>query len=397
MQPPQAGRPGLALPVWRVAGRPAAGDPALVGGAHCVHGCPLSPRRRSRDLAPRWPEAVRRTGRRPRQILASTTRADGALDAAGRALAAFFTSRRLILPGDEARRRGAARRQRYLNAVPAGLAGAVTAFNDDQLADQDRARRTGRRQLSDTTLETRLPIMRDLASHLAIAARSPAGPRSPPPTWKPSSPPRLRSRHPDTYVLRRYFAWARQHKLILIDPARPRRLGAQPGFTGSVLDADTQQALFRRWTSATTHPHERLTGLLALLHAASNAQIRSLTITGIDTQHRALALARRPFPAPADPATWAAVRACLSHRDKLSTLNPDVIVTNTTRTGDAPADGSYLTRRLAPAAPRPSACPADPDRAARQRPRPQAHRRRARHARHRPGALPRRQRRPRPA
>jgi len=33
-----------------------------------------------------------------------------------------------------------------------------------------------------------------------------------------------------------------------------------------------------------------------------------------------------------------------------------VIVTNATRTGDAPADGSYLTRRLAPAGTTPPAC-----------------------------------------
>jgi hypothetical protein len=153
-------------------------------------------------------------------------------------------------------------------------------------------------------------------------------------------------------VLRRYFAWARQRKLILIDPARTLRLGAQPAFTGTILDADAQRRLFRRWTSATTHPHERLTGLLALLHAASNAQIRGLIVTSIDTRHRTLALARRPLPAPADPATWTAVQACLAHRNQLATLNPHVIVTSATRTGDQPADGSYLTRRLASAAPR---------------------------------------------
>ena len=33
-----------------------------------------------------------------------------------------------------------------------------------------------------------------------------------------------------------------------------------------------------------------------------------------------------------------------------------MIVTKATRTGDAPADGSYLTRRLAPAGTTPSAC-----------------------------------------
>ena len=40
----------------------------------------------------------------PRQLMAGATRADGAPDAAGRALTVFFTSRGLALPGDEARR-----------------------------------------------------------------------------------------------------------------------------------------------------------------------------------------------------------------------------------------------------------------------------------------------------
>jgi hypothetical protein len=293
---------------------------------------------------------------RPRQIVASATRADGTLDASGRALTAFFTSQALIMPGDQASRRAAAQRQRYLDAVPAGLAGPVTGFNDGQLADQDRARRAGRRQLSDITLETRLRILRDLARHLAAAGPITSWTQVTTTDLEDFLARRPRSRHQDTYVLRRYFAWARRRKLVLTDPARPLRLGAQPAFTGTVLDTSTQRTLLRRWTSPATHPHERLTGLLALLHAASSAQIRGLTVAGADDRHRTLALAGRPFPTPADPATWAAVQACLAHRDRLATLNPHVIVTNATRTGDAPADGSYLTRRLAPAGTTPSAC-----------------------------------------
>jgi hypothetical protein len=44
--------------------------------------------------------------------------------------------------------------------------------------------------------------------------------------------------------MRRFFAFARQRKLILADPARPLRLGAQPGFTGTVLDLSAQRSLF---------------------------------------------------------------------------------------------------------------------------------------------------------
>jgi hypothetical protein len=85
-------------------------------------------------------------------------------------------------------------------------------------------------------------------------------------------------------------------------------------------------------------------------------QIRALTTTGVDHRHHTLALTGRPFPTPADPPTWIALQACLDHRDQLATLNPHVIVTNATRTGDQPADSSYLTRRLGPAGTKPSTC-----------------------------------------
>ncbi len=292
----------------------------------------------------------------PRQLLAGSAREDGTADAAGRALTAFFVGHGLALPGGEALHRAAARRGRYLDAIPARLTGAVTAFSDAQHGERDRARRAGRRPLSDITLEGRLRILRDLALHLASS-----GPVT---SWAEVTTSDLedflgrrpRNRHQDIYVMRRFFAFARQRKLILADPARPLRPGTQPGFTGTVLDVSTQRSLFHRWTSSTAHPHERLTGLLTLLHAATSAQIRALALAGIDHRAQAVTLAGRPFPTPADPATWSALQACLAHRDQLATLNPHVIVTRFTRTGDAAADSSYLTRRLGRAGTTPSAC-----------------------------------------
>jgi hypothetical protein len=292
----------------------------------------------------------------PRKIADSAVRPDGTPTAEGSALAAFFAGRGLVMPGDQAGRRAAARRQRYLDGIPAKLASAVAAFNDAQLAEQERARRAGRRLLSDITLETRLRILRDLAGHLAASGRITSWAEVTTADLEGFLAARDRNRHQDTYVLRRYFAWARHRKLILIDPARPLRLGPQPGFTGTVLGTGTQRSLLNRWTSDGTHPHERLAGLLALLHAASGAEIRSLAVTGIDDRNRTIMLPGRPFPVPADPATWDAVQSCLRHRDQLATLNPHVIVTKATRTGDAPADSSYLTRRLGPAGITPSAC-----------------------------------------
>ena len=292
----------------------------------------------------------------PRKIADSAIRPDGTPTAEGRALAAFFTGRRLTMPGNQADPRAAARRQRYLDGIPGGLAAAATAFNDEQLAERERDRRAGRRRLSDVTLEARLRILRDLARHLSAAGRITSWTEVTTADLEGFLAGRARNRHQETYILRRYFAWARQRKLILIDPARPLRLGPQPGFTGTVLDTGAQRSLMRRWTSDATHPHERLAGLLALLHAASSAEIRSLAVTGADYRKRTIMLPGRPFPVPADPATWDAIQACLRHRDQLATLNPHVIVTKATRTGDAPADSSYLTRRLAPAGVTPSAC-----------------------------------------
>jgi len=273
-----------------------------------------------------------------------------------RALTAFFTSHGLVLAGDDEQRRAAARRHRYLDAVPAMLAVGVSEFHRALLDERERARRGGRRPLADTTVETKLRILRDLAVHLS-ASRTVTG-------WAETTTADLEDwisltpgrRHQLTYVLRGFFVWAKRRKLILVDPARPLRLGAQPAFKGTVIDIDAQKTLLRRWTSPATDPHERLAGLLAMLHAASNAQIRAATLADIDPRQRTLTLAGRPFPTPLDPATWAALDACLRHRDDLGTLNRHVIVTGATRTRDTAADSSYLTRKLALSGTMPAAC-----------------------------------------
>jgi hypothetical protein len=93
-----------------------------------------------------------------------------------------------------------------------------------------------------------------------------------------------------------------------------------------------------------------------LLHAASSAQIRGLTIGDANHALRTLSLGGRPFPAPLDPVSWAALGECLRHREALRTLNPHVIVTMATRTGNSPAHQSYLTRILRRAGTTPALC-----------------------------------------
>lgn len=273
-----------------------------------------------------------------------------------RILAAFFTSQGLTLAHSHTRERAAHTRQRYLDTIPAPLGQAVVLYNDVQVSEQDRRTRTGRPTLSDITLATRLRILRDLAADLGanrpvtgwaevttadlerFLARSPA------------------ARHQQTYVLRRFFAWARSRRLVLANPARVLALGPQPAFTGLVLDLATQRTLFRRWTSDTTPAQERLVGLLALLHAATNAEIRTLTLARVDQERQAVTLHGRPAPVPMDPATWAAIQACRQQREVTGTPNPHLIVSRVTRGRNTPVDSSSVARLLAPAGTTPATC-----------------------------------------
>lgn len=273
-----------------------------------------------------------------------------------RVLTAFFTSQSLTLAQSDTRERAALTRHRHLDAIPVQLRQAVAQYNDAQVNEQDRRTRIGRRTLSDTTLATRLRILRDLALRIC-AGRTVTG-------WAEVTTADLEgflvrrpaARHQQTYVLRRFFAWAKGRRLILANPARALVLGAQPAFTGIVLDLATQRSLFRRWTMETTPSQERLVGLLALLHAGTNAAIRALTVADIDLTRQALTLHGRPSPAPMDPATWAAVQACRRDRDATGTLNHHLIVSRITRSRDTSVDGSYIARLLAPAGTTPAIC-----------------------------------------
>jgi site-specific recombinase XerD len=155
--------------------------------------------------------------------------------------------------------------------------------------------------------------------------------------------------------LRRFFRFATRRRLVLTDPAKAIT-SAQPwGFRGPSLTLDQQRELFRRWTSGAgdVHPHEALTGLLALIHAATTQEIRYLTVEAIAPATRAVTLRGRPQPTPLDPWTQAAIRACLAHRQALRSANPYLIVTLQTKATRAPSGDSYVKNILAPAGIRP--------------------------------------------
>lgn len=182
------------------------------------------------------------------------------------------------------------------------------------------------------------------------SAPSTTGPRSTLATWRPSWPACRQAAPRRLGVLRRFFGWARAHRLVLVDPTATLTAGRQRGFSGQVLTIAEQRRLYRRWTSdPQTHPHECLVGLFALLHGAAGAELRGLRIADLDPARRTVRLGRRPHPVPLDPASWLALERCLALRAELGTHNPHLLVTRVTKTGTAPASEAYLAHVLDPA------------------------------------------------
>lgn len=219
-----------------------------------------------------------------------------------RSLEDFLVPQGLAFPLDQDARLAAGRRARRIDTTPAPLREAVARYTDAELAAQARARRTGTRPHADSTIEANLAILRDLAGFV-LHERGLAD-------WAlvgVGDVEAFLNRHPasagrNLSVVRQFFRWARYHRLTLTDPTRgikPNRLRA---FHGTTLTRPEQRALLTRWKDpSAAHPHERLIGLLALLHAASQAELRHLRITDVDHSGRRVRLGRRPLPGPARP------------------------------------------------------------------------------------------------
>ena len=231
----------------------------------------------------------------------------------------------------------------------------MTAFSEHELAGRHRAQHAGTRPPCHNTIEGHLTSVRDFARFLT-ASRGIAG-------WATvntgdveaflASRPSMAAHR--LAGLRRFFRFATRRRLVLTDPAKDI-ISAQPwGFRGPSLTLDQQRELFRRWTSGAddVHPHEALTGLLALIHAATTQEIRYLTVEAIAPATRAVTLQGRPQPTPLDPWTQAAIQACLAHRHALRSANPYLIVTLQTKATRAPSGDSYVKNILAPAGIRP--------------------------------------------
>jgi site-specific recombinase XerD len=319
-----------------------AGFATHAAARHCVGRTSLMISRLGRLLA----EAGTAT---PQAILEQAGRPGRSAGTLARALEDFFTDAGLAFPADHAARREAGRRQRRIQETPQPLRQAVARYAAVMTAAQQRARRAGTRPRADRTLAGDLAVLRDLARFLTGQAKTDWA------TVQAADLEAFLARHPASRsrqlsILRAFFRWARASRLILADPAARIRVGRPRGYHPRTLTVTEQRRLFRRWTTdPAVHPHEALTGLLALLHAAPSRELRHLQVTDIDTTARTIRLGRRPHPVPLDPASWDALQRCLEHRERLATRNPHVIVTTHTRTRRTTASDQYLVRVLDPA------------------------------------------------
>jgi len=291
------------------------------------------------DEHPNHPQSVLERARRPGRSIGSL--AHGLED--------FFVERRLALPTDQIARLAAARRQSRIDAVPAALRPAVRDFAGHLLHNRARARHARTRPRTDHTLESALATARDLAVFLDSHRNKR--------DWAVVDVGDIeaflvlvpKSRKRRLTVLHQFFRFARTRKIVLVDPTRGLSAKTGRGFTGQTLPLDQQRALFRRWaTDTSAHPHEALLGLLALLHAASSREVRSLRHQDIDPVNHTVTLGRRPQPVPLDPASWSALQRCLTHREAQHTDNPHVVVTRITKARRDSASAAYFTHLLDP-------------------------------------------------
>lgn len=308
----------------------------------------------------------------PQTLMERSRRPGRSMGTLARALQDFFVARGAAVPLDQDERLAAGRRQRRLDGTPEPLRAAVARFADHCLAERERARRAGTRPRQLGTIEAHLRIVRNLGVFLvqqrhvqdwaAVTSYDLEAFLAHHPTQRKSA----------LAASRKFFAWARSQRLILIDPARGMTAREPRGFRGKTLTLAQQRTLFRRWSihqvshnestpnnptandptnedpvaAATPHPHEALIGLLCLLHGASSAELRALTVDDIDARAQTVQFAGRPLPTPLDPTSWAALQRCLAHRQALRTANPHVLVTRGTKATRVAASGPYVTHVL---------------------------------------------------
>jgi hypothetical protein len=267
----------------------------------------------------------------PPQVLLERARQPGrSAGTLARTLEEFFVAEGLAFGLDQEARLAAGRRQRRVDGTPDPLRPAVALFADAQVRARERARGAGTRPRADSTIETNLATVRDLARFVVRCGKL---------DWAAVDMgdveafiallPRTRSRR--VGALRHFFRFAKKQKLVLVDPTQGIAPGPAMPFTSGTLSRSEQRRLFRRWTSGDAPPNESLLGLLTLLHGGSIAEVKALTIDDVHETRRAIRLGRRPYLTPLDPATWSAMERVLAARRTMGTPNRHVIVTRSTK------------------------------------------------------------------
>ena len=292
-----------------------------------------------RGAGPSHPQALLERSRRP-------GRSAGAL---ARTLEEFFISEHLAFGLDQEGRLAHGRRQRRVEGLPVSLRPAATAFANHLVRSRERALRAGTRPRADNTIEKTLATVRDLGRFLATERSKYEWTMVDASDIEAFVGSALSLRRERLQAARAFFRWARKNKIVLVDPTRGLVGGAQWAFSGPTLSIAEQRRLFRRFSGPDAHPNEALVGMLALLHALSNSELRGLRADDVDEARCSLRVGRRALPVPLDPVSLSVVRRCLTHRSALATHNSHLIVTTQTKTRATPASTAYLCHVLDPA------------------------------------------------
>ncbi|MGH3576072.1 MAG: tyrosine-type recombinase/integrase [Mycobacterium sp.] len=286
--------------------------------------------------------------RHPQAILERSRQPGRSAGPLARTLEDFFAHHELAFGLDQAARLAAGRRQRRVDGTPQSLRPVVALFCEHLLRSQERARRARTHVRADSTIESALAHVRDLAIFL-IGQRAKTD-------WAMvqtidveaflNAQPGNRRRR--LSAARQFFRWARRSKLVLVDPSAVITVTSKQGFTGATLTIAQQRRLFKRWSGHhdAVHPHEAVVGLLAMLHALNVSELAALRVDDFDQSTGTIRVTGRPHPVPLDPASVAVIEACLAQRTTLGTRNPHLIVTKITKPRMTPASPAYLTHVL---------------------------------------------------
>lgn len=284
----------------------------------------------------------------PQAVLERSRLSGRSAGSLARTLEEFFVGRGLAFGLDQPARLAKGRRDRRVSAVPDPLRPLVAEYAADLVSAQQRARRIGTHARSDTTIESSLTVVRDFAAFLTSQRH-----KSDWSTVAVGDVEAFLGLQPSNRSgrlgrLRVFFRFARRRKVVLVDPTAGVPLTKRAPFKGAVLTTTEQRRLFRRWTSEDddVEPNEAVVGVLCLLHAASNAEVRALKVQDVDWRRRTLRLGQRPHPVPIDPVTERVLRRALDHRRSLGTQNPHLIVTRATKARSCPASAPYVTHVL---------------------------------------------------